>query len=121
MGYWGTYVVAVEVVDGALGEHGVVLELRLAERRGVAGDEDQLGLAHAELLERGLVSKDDCARVSFDAGEISKKELGNVPLPDFITSARRELMVSPDFLSLREGAISRIERVEGVRWLLVGD
>jgi hypothetical protein len=107
-------------VDGALGEHGVVLELRLAERRGVAGDEDQLGLAHAELLERGLVSKDDCARVSFDAGG-NQKELGNVPLPDFITSARRELMVSPDFLSLREGAISRIERVEGVRWLLVGD
>lgn len=58
------------MVDGALGEHGVVLELGLAEGRGVAGDEDQLGLAHAELLERGLVSKDDCARVSFDAGGI---------------------------------------------------
>lgn len=51
------------MVDGALGEHGVVLELGLAEGRGVAGDEDQLGLAHAELLERGLVSEDDCARV----------------------------------------------------------
>lgn len=51
------------MVDGALGEHGVVLELGLAEGRGVAGDEDQLGLAHAELLERGLVSEDDWARV----------------------------------------------------------
>jgi hypothetical protein len=58
-----TYVVAVEVVDGALGEHGVVLELGLAEGRGVAGDENQLGLAHAELLEGGLVAEDDCASV----------------------------------------------------------
>lgn len=119
---WGTYVVAVEVVDGALGQHGVVLELGLAERRGVAGDEDQLGLAHAELLERGLVSKDDCARVLvLMLGGYFHEELGNVPLPDFITSARRELMVSPDFLSLREGAISRMRRVEGrvvVGWRL---
>lgn len=114
VGVWGTYVVAVEVVDGALGEHGVVLELGLAERGGVAGDEDQLSLAHAELLERRLVAEGDCARVSCDAGwGIRGRELGNVPLPDFITSARRELMVSPDFLSLREGAISRIRRVEG--------
>lgn len=57
----GTYVVAVEVVDGALGEHGVVLELRLAERGGVSGDEDQLGLAHAKLLEGRLVAEGDCA------------------------------------------------------------
>lgn len=53
------------MVDGDLGEHGVVLELGLAEGRGVAGDENQLGLAHAELLEGGLVAEDDCARVSF--------------------------------------------------------
>ena len=115
VGVWGTYVVAVEVVDGALGEHGVVLELGLAERGGVAGDEDQLSLAHAELLERRLVAEGDCARVlvAMLAGGFGGRELGNVPLPDFITSARRELMVSPDFLSLREGAILRIRRVEG--------
>jgi hypothetical protein len=55
----GTYVVAGEVVDGGLAEHGVVLELRLAERGGVAGNDDELGLAGAEGLEGGLVTKSD--------------------------------------------------------------
>jgi hypothetical protein len=55
----GTYVVAGEVVHGGLAEHGVVLELRLAERGGVAGDDDELGLAGAEGLEGGLVTKSD--------------------------------------------------------------
>jgi hypothetical protein len=31
------------VVNRGLGEHGVVLDLRLAERRAVTGDEDKLG------------------------------------------------------------------------------
>lgn len=57
----GTYVVAGEVVDGGLAEHGVVLELRLAERRGVASNDDELGLAGAEGLEGGLVTKSDLA------------------------------------------------------------
>jgi hypothetical protein len=57
----GTYVVAGEVVHGGLAEHGVVLELRLAERGGVAGDDDELGLAGAEGLEGGLVTKSDLA------------------------------------------------------------
>lgn len=43
-----TYVGASVVVDGSLGQHRVVLQLGLAERRGVAGNEDQLGLARAE-------------------------------------------------------------------------
>jgi hypothetical protein len=47
------------VVHGGLAEHGVVLELRLAERGGVAGDDDELGLAGAEGLEGGLVTKSD--------------------------------------------------------------
>jgi hypothetical protein len=49
------------VVDGGLAEHGVVLELRLAERRGVAGNDDELGLAGAEGLKGGLVTKSDLA------------------------------------------------------------
>lgn len=49
-----TYVVAVEVVDGSLGEHGVVLNLGLAERRAVTGDENKLGLSGAESLHGGL-------------------------------------------------------------------
>jgi hypothetical protein len=54
-----TYVVAGEVVDSGLGQHAVVLELGLAERRCVAGDDDQLGLAGAEGLEGGLVAEGD--------------------------------------------------------------
>lgn len=34
---------AVVVVDTSLGQHGVILELRLAEGRAVAGNDDQLG------------------------------------------------------------------------------
>ena len=55
-----TYVVAVEVVDGDLGEHGVVLKLGLAQGRAVAGNEDQLGLAGAEGLHGGLGTHGDC-------------------------------------------------------------
>jgi hypothetical protein len=72
------------VVDGGLSKHGVVLELRLAERGlasgqlygnglwwtsglvayGVAGDEDQLGLAGAKALKGGLVTQDNLQNVS---------------------------------------------------------
>lgn len=51
MNICATYVVSGEVVDVALCEHGVVLEFTLAERRCVAGDDDELGLARAEGLE----------------------------------------------------------------------
>ena len=54
-----TYVVTGEVVDVALSKHGIVLELTLAERRGVAGNDDQLGLSRSERLEGALVSKGD--------------------------------------------------------------
>lgn len=46
-----TYVVPGEVVDVALGKHGVVLEFALAERRGVASDDDQLGFTRSQGLE----------------------------------------------------------------------
>lgn len=59
-----TYVVAREVVDGRLGQHAVVLELALAERRRVASDNDQLGLAGSETLERRLVAESDWHPVS---------------------------------------------------------
>lgn len=51
-------------MDGGLGQHAVVLELGLAERRSVAGDDDELGLARAERLEGGLVAESDLARLS---------------------------------------------------------
>jgi hypothetical protein len=46
-----TYVVTGEVVDGSLGQHAVVLELRLAQRRSVASNDDELGLAGTEALQ----------------------------------------------------------------------
>ncbi|GMT04761.1 hypothetical protein PENTCL1PPCAC_26935, partial [Pristionchus entomophagus] len=50
-------VVSVVVMDSGLGEHGVVLDLRLSESRGIAGDNDKLGLSTAEGLEGLLVSE----------------------------------------------------------------
>lgn len=38
-------------MDSGLCQHAVVLQLRLAERGGVAGDDDELGLARAQRLE----------------------------------------------------------------------
>jgi hypothetical protein len=52
-----TYVCSREVVNLGLGQHRVVLEFTLAERRGVSGDDDELGLARAELLEGRLISE----------------------------------------------------------------
>lgn len=73
------YVVTGEVVDVGLGQHGVVwegsastrtlesrqltLELTLAERGGVASNDDKLGLSRSEGLEGGLVSKGDLSRL----------------------------------------------------------
>lgn len=47
-------------MDGSLGQHAVVLELGLAQRRSVASDDDELGLSGAEALEGRLVSEGDC-------------------------------------------------------------
>ena len=59
-----TYVVASEVVDVSLGEHRIIFKLRLAERRGVAGDDDELSFSGTEGLEGRLVSKSDCEDAS---------------------------------------------------------
>lgn len=47
-----------------LGKHRVVLKLTLTQRRGVAGDDDQLSLARAKRLESALVTQSDCWSVS---------------------------------------------------------
>lgn len=41
----------------------LTLELALAQRWGVAGDDDKLGFAGSERLEGGLVAKGDCKYV----------------------------------------------------------
>ncbi len=106
-----------------LGQHGVIcpdnlravtrrwcaraptFELALAQRRAVAGDDDELGLAGAEGLEGGFVAERDCGRRQLVVNMRVPSEI-NGPLPDFITSARRELMVSAAFLAFLVGAIS---------------
>jgi hypothetical protein len=52
------------VVDRGLGQHGVVLELRLPQRRGVTSDDNELSLAGAQALESGLVTEGDPTIVS---------------------------------------------------------
>lgn len=51
------------MVDSDLAQHGVVLELRLAERGSVASDDDELGLAGAQALQGRLVTESDLARL----------------------------------------------------------
>ncbi len=57
-----TYVVASEMMYICLGEHGVVFQLGLAERGGVASDDNELGLSGAKSLECRLVSESDCEK-----------------------------------------------------------
>lgn len=45
------------MVDGGLGQHGVVLELGLSQGRGVGSNDDELSLTLAESLEGGLVAE----------------------------------------------------------------
>jgi hypothetical protein len=63
-----TYVVAIEVMDGSLRQHGVVLKLGLAQGRAVGGDEDELGLAGAKSLHGGLVTHGDCRALAILIG-----------------------------------------------------
>jgi hypothetical protein len=97
-----TYVVAVEVVDGGLAEHGVVLELTLAERGSVAGNDDELGLARADGLDGGLVAEGDLSAQAVST--CWRRRCNEKTYPDFITSARRELIESEVLVFL--GAIS---------------
>lgn len=106
-----TYVVAGEVVNGSLGKHGVVLELRLAERGSVGGDDDELGLAVTEGLQGRLVSQSDWMQkhVRIILSLYSHACLIAIsPFPLFITRANLELMLSPDFLLL--GAIVTLSK-----------
>lgn len=105
-------------MDGGLGQHAVVLELTLAERRSVASNDDELGLAGSEALEGRLVSKSDY-EISLAFGfMIAAREFGFVPFPDFITSANLELMLLASFLLFFWGAILTDWRLVDGDWTL---
>lgn len=125
-----TYIVALEVVHVALGQHTVVFQFRLPERGSVASlyackyanlqstcegrrtimtsfafpdRRDLRVLLYPSVTEPEFVSEvSQCRRTKLRA-----KVCWHSPLPDFITSARRELMVSAVFL-LFLGAIAAL-------------
>lgn len=103
---FSTHVVASEVVDIGLGQHGVVLQLRLPQRRCIASDNNELSLAGSEGLEGGLVTESDCQRWLACVLD-GRSFLVVAPLPDFITSARRELMLSAVFLAFFGAIVAR--------------
>lgn len=74
----------VVVVDVGLGEHGVVLDLRLSEGRAVFGDQNELGLARSELLESLLVTEGELARLNneLELGVDRLRVLGGLALLD---------------------------------------
>ena len=76
------------------GKHRVIFEFTFAEGGSVASDDDELGLAGPQSFERRLVAQSDysCQRKN------SWPEQSDTPLPDFITSASRELMELASFL-----------------------
>lgn len=47
----------MEMVHTRLGQHGIVLDLALAQGRAVVGDQDQLGLALPQSLQSCLVTQ----------------------------------------------------------------
>lgn len=50
-------VTTLEVVDLSLGQHSVVLQLRLSQHWGVTSDDNQLGLTVSQGLDSGLVAQ----------------------------------------------------------------
>ena len=95
-------------MNGGLGKHAVVLELALAERRSVASDDDELGLAGAEGLEGGLVTKSDLAglyRALLACG--TPRCRNSRGMRTLIVSANLALMLSADF-ELFLGAIAMV-------------
>ena len=104
-----THIVSGEVVDVCLGKHRVIFQFALSEGRSVAGNDDQLCLSGSQHLEGRFVAESDFGESQFCAA--GKLKIGyNSPLPDFITSARRELMLSVVFFAFF-GAIVALYQV----------
>jgi hypothetical protein len=54
-----TYVVTGEMVDVGLGQHGVVFEFTFPERRGIASNDNELGLSGSKCFQGRLIAKGD--------------------------------------------------------------
>ena len=96
------------MVNGSLGKHGVVLELGLAERRSVAGLKRKKGiwLVFIDSLDIYYIISmfiRDILTIMTSFALPLRRDLRvdlypRVTLPDFMTSARRELMLLASFL-----------------------
>ena len=95
------------MVDGSLGQHGVVLQLRLAERRGVAGNEDQLGLARAEGYSENMLA------MIFTDSSAYRDALSGLTL-------QSGLVTQNDLTRLHHQGEARVEGVTGLGLLLGG-
>lgn len=80
---------------------------------GVASNDDELRLAASERLEGGLVAKGDCELGFSIPSSFPMQGRLFVPLPDFMTRARRLLMESAVFL-LFFGAIFARQEISSV-------
>lgn len=89
-------------------------ELALAQRWSVACNDDELGFARTESLEGRFVAECDCFLMKISKKASIIQDMGGwVPLPDFITSANLELMLSAVFLDFLTGAIVALLNLSG--------
>lgn len=75
-------------MDVGLGQHAVVLELRLAKRRGISGDDDELGLSGSQRLKGALVSKGDLSGLHNKPAEMSVCNTSAVCEKEIVRKAR---------------------------------
>jgi hypothetical protein len=59
-------VVAVVVVDTALGQHSVVFNFGLSQGRAVVSNDNQLGFSSSDQLETGLVTKSEFTALNYE-------------------------------------------------------
>lgn len=100
------YVVSSKVVDVALAQHGVVLELGLPEGRSVSYKTHQSHFPKHETVGGNIPAM--MTSLAFPERRVLRVDLyPSTYFPDFITSAKRELMESVVFLVFFVGASSR--------------
>ena len=92
---------------GCLGKHGIILNLRLPDRRAVVADQYQLGCATHKVSANNRHALDtswlDISRIPFPDRRVFRHVLEpRVNLPLFMTSAKRAFMLSWLFFCMRQ-------------------